>query len=325
MQQNISRRKFVGRLAALSAATMAAGRATAHGLLPFFKSRGLNIGLQIYTLGDAAAKDPDAAFALVAQIGYREIELPNLLGRKAGELKAAADRAGLAISSLHVPLTRTSSGTMLSLASKPAMIADTLGALGAKWAVTPLLLLPEGFHPLPGETFPLAISRSVKAAGADIWKSTASLLNEYAAALNPLDIHVAYHNHNLEFAPIGATTGWEILQRETDPSLVKFEVDIGWVVAAGLDPIRFLTGISGRASHFHVKDIGAGNVVNYEIAMPPTEVGSGTLAWSKILPEAYHAGVRHFFVEQEPPFAISREEAARRSFEFLSHVQADSR
>ena len=56
--------------------------------------------------------------------------------------------------------------------------------------------------------------------------------------------------------------------------------------------------------------------------MKPAEVGSGMLDWASILPAAYDAGVRHFYVEQEPPFAMPRIEAARKSFGFLSQLRA---
>jgi sugar phosphate isomerase/epimerase len=56
--------------------------------------------------------------------------------------------------------------------------------------------------------------------------------------------------------------------------------------------------------------------------MDPTEVGSGKLDWAKILPAAYRAGVRKFFVEQEAPFERSRLEAAAISFKYLDKVEA---
>ena len=67
---------------------------------PFFQRVALPIGLQVYTLGDEAGRDLDATFAQVAAIGYREIELPSLYNRKPGEVRAAADKAGLFITGL---------------------------------------------------------------------------------------------------------------------------------------------------------------------------------------------------------------------------------
>jgi sugar phosphate isomerase/epimerase len=288
----------------------------------FFERVELPIGLQIYTLGPDAGRDVDATFARVAEIGYREIELPGLLGKKPAELAAAATRAGLNIGSVHLPLVTMGGPGAISMGGEPARIADALGTLGARWAVAPLLLLPEGFRPGPGESMETAISRSVAAAGEDIWKKTADLLNQKASALKPLGISVGYHNHNLEFAPVGQTTGWDILWRETQPGLVSFEVDLGWVATAGLDPVAFLERARGRVSLLHVKDVAAGNPQSFRLAMKPAEVGSGTLDWARLLPEAHRAGVRHFYVEQEPPFAIPRIEAAARSFAFLSQLKA---
>lgn len=110
--------------------------------------------------------------------------------------------------------------------------------------------------------------------------------------------------------------------RETDPRLVEFEVDTGWVATAGLDPVSFLHGLRGRATQLHVKDGAVGNTTNFVLEMKPAEVGSGTLDWARILPAARTAGVRHFYVEQEPPFTMPRIEATRKSYAFLSALRA---
>jgi sugar phosphate isomerase/epimerase len=51
-------------------------------------------------------------------------------------------------------------------------------------------------------------------------------------------------------------------------------------------------------------------------------VGAGKLDWARILPAAHRAGVRHFYVEQEPPFTIPRMEAAARSAAYLAGLRA---
>lgn len=313
----ISRRSLLAGFGAAGAVSIIGAPALAASRRPFFQRVGLPIGLQIYTLGNVT--DLDKTFAEIAAIGYREIELPNLFGKQPAEIAAAAKRAGLTIGSVHVPLA---SGSGLAFGAEPAKLAEILGTLGAKWAVAPLLQLPANMRPLPGEDFPKAIARSVAAEGESIWKKTAAQLNEKGAALRPLGIQVAYHNHNVEFAPVGNTTGWDILIRETDPRLVSFEVDLGWVTAGGRDPVAFLRQYRGRIKLLHVKDVAAGSPTNFAISMKPTEVGSGTQPWGRLLPIAYDAGVRHFYVEQEPPFAIPRIEAARRSYAYLAALKA---
>jgi sugar phosphate isomerase/epimerase len=170
----------------------------------------------------------------------------------------------------------------------------------------------------PGKTFQEKLSAALAQAGEGGWKRTAALLNERAAALKPHGISLGYHNHNVEFAPVGKTRGWDILIRETDKKLVSFEVDIGWIAAAGLDPVPFMGRHAGRIRKVHVKDVQPSTKTNYALAMDPTQVGTGKLDWAHILPAAAKAGVQHFYVEQEPPFTMARIDAAAQSYRYLA-------
>jgi sugar phosphate isomerase/epimerase len=318
----LNRRSLLAAFAGTGAIAMFEGPAEAARGKSFFKRVGLPIGLQLYTLGDEPSKDLDGTLGRVAAMGYRDIELPGLLGKPAAELKAAADRAGLKYSCLHLPAAPLFGGSGLSLSDPSEEIAAVARTLGIKNIVMPIQLIPVGFAPGPGESFQAAIARAMAIAGPDIWKRTAAVLNEKAAALKPLGISLGYHNHNIEFAPVGKTTGWEILMREIDPKLVSLEVDIGWIAAAGLDPVAFLNTLKGRVRQLHMKDVKATTKANFALSMDPTEIGSGRLDWAKILPAAHKAGVRNFYVEQEPPFAIPRLEAIQRSYTFLAGLKA---
>ncbi|MDE2410148.1 MAG: sugar phosphate isomerase/epimerase [Sphingomonadales bacterium] len=317
---------IVGRRSMLKIAAAGAGLAMAPGLLAatstkrFFGGKDRRLGIELYMLGDGVGKDLEGTLMRLAGMGYREIELPNLLGHTPREIRVAADKAGLSISSIHLPLVRQAMPNGLSLGTEPARLAEALGELGARWAVAPLVLLPRDFRVQPGETFPKAIGRSVRAASPDIWKETAALLNDRAAALRTSGVRVGYHNHNLEFAPIGNTTGFDILLAETDPKLVHFEVDIGWVAAAGLDPVRFFDRLHGRVALLHVKDLTAASPVNFEIGMEPADVGTGRMPLRRVLDAAWNAGARHFLVEQEPPFQGTREAAAKVAINALERV-----
>lgn len=320
MSHAISRRSMMAGIAAAgTVAMMDQALAATAARRTFFQRVGLPIGLQIYTLGNEAGADLDATFAQVAGIGYREIELPSLYGRTPAAIRASADRAGLTIGSIHLPAQGT---TGFALGAPAAEIAATLAALGTKRAVVPIAPFPRGATPKAGETRQAAIGRAFTEAGADHWHRVAAQLNERGAALKQVGVELGYHNHNVEFAPLGRTTGWDILVRETDPALVHFEVDVGWIATAGLDPAAFLRRHRGRVKELHVKDVAAGNTANFGLSMKPAEVGSGTLDWAKILPAAYAAGVRHFYLEQEPPFAIPRIEAARKGHDFLAALRA---
>lgn len=330
MIASLNRRSLLSGLVMASGSAILAGSAgpllgaarRGGGTRKFFERTGKSIGLQLYTLGDEPGKDLDGVFAKLAQIGYRDLELPNLLGRKPDELRAAADKAGVSFSSVHLAASNRALPSSLLLNSDKQFIADTLGTLGIHQAVVPMVPLPEKMDRQAGDTFQTMIARAMAAAGADIWKTTAAMLNERASALKPYGITLGYHNHNIEFAPIGQTTGWEILAAETDPSLVKFEVDLGWIAAAGLDPVAFLKQHSGRVQWIHVKDVKPATVTNFALNMVPAEVGAGKLDWARILPTALAAGVQHFYVEQEPPFAIPRMESVAKSYAYLAALRA---
>ncbi len=320
--QGLSRRTLLSGLAMSGAAMLAGPVVAAAGRRKLFERLRQPIGLQIGALGTQAGRDLDATFAGLAQIGYREVELPGLLGKQPAEIAAAASRAGIAIASLHLPLQGMGGAGALSMLSEPARIADTMGALKAKWAVAPILLFPANFRPQPGETIEATVGRTIAAAGEDIWKRTAEVLNQRGEALRPLGVGVAYHNHNLDFAPIGKTTGWDILWRETQPDLVGYEVDIGWVQLAGLDPVRFLDKARGRVKLLHVRDMADSQPAGYRIALGSPVVGTGKLDWARILPAAYRAGARHFLVEQEPKGSDTPMQTAAQSFTYLSEIRA---
>ena len=283
----------------------------------FFDRKSLPIGIQLYSLGDEPQKDLEGTLKKVAAIGFRDIELPGLLGREPADVRRAADDAGVAISSVHIGTTGD-----LSVRTDPQRLADILGVLGARQAVVPMFPMPKGFKLQPGENLAAAFARAVKEAGETMWTDLAALLNERAARLKPHGIALGYHNHSVEFMQVGTRTAWEILAAETDPALVHFEADVGWIASAGVDPIDFFKRYHGRVRQLHVKDVKAGLVPNTAMRTDPTEVGSGTVDWARVLPAAWAAGARHFYYEQEPPFAIPRLEAAAKSYAYLAQLRA---
>jgi sugar phosphate isomerase/epimerase len=285
----------------------------------FFARADVSLGLQLYTLGAEIQKDLDNVLAAVARIGYKSVELPSypsFLGRSPAELRAAFDRAGLRCTSAHI-LAQPFAPGILALNGDLDRLADALATIGARTVVMPILRVPDRFQAAPGEGAGL-ILRVAREATEDDWKSTADFLNEKGAALARRGLRLGYHNHNFDLAPLGQTTGLEILLQRTDPKLVTFELDVGWVAAAGVDPIAFIKRHAGRFGLMHIKDIKATSKANFALTMEPTEVGSGAIDWRRLLAAAYAAGAREFFVEQEPPFSRPRIEAAKVSFDYLA-------
>lgn len=289
----------------------------------FFERIGKPIGLQLYAMGEEVGNDLPGTLAAVKGMGYGEVELPGTYGKDPTEIKAIADAAGIAISCLHVPAVAFDpSRDSLTFVMDPDEVAAVAQALGITKLVIPFPVLPEGFAPGADEPFPVAIERAFAGVGIDHWQRTAERFNQIGSEMKDRGIQVGYHNHNLEFAPLGDTTPFAVLMGETDPDLIKLELDLGWVAQAGLDPAAVLREQGSRVTMLHVKDVAAGGANSFYFNATPAEVGSGRLDWKTILPLAAEVGVEHYFVEQEPPYTIPRAEAMTKSASFLQTLEA---
>lgn len=312
----LSRRGF------LITGTLLGARAAlgAVGTRPFFRRTGLPIGLQLYTVGDDLKRDFAGTLTAVSKIGYRAVELAGLADHSVEDWRQALDRVRLKCPSIHVP-PHSKAGLNLD---DPGAVAEAAHTLGIGTIVCPMFNIPERFSltPQPGESGATMAARLGASMTPDDWKWNADYLNKKAAALKPYGLRFAYHNHNVEFAPVGGSTGLAQLIQNTDPTLVTFEMDAGWVVAAGADPVALLAAHPGRFSAMHVKDVKASTHPNFSFQQDPCEVGQGIIDWKSLLAKAYQANVRQFYVEQEPPFSKPRLESIAISFNYLNALVA---
>jgi sugar phosphate isomerase/epimerase len=127
----------------------------------------------------------------------------------------------------------------------------------------------------------------------DDYKKIAAKLNIAGEACKKAGIQLAYHNHDFEFKDYSGTSGFDILTGETDSGLVKFELDLYWVVSAGKDPHQLFEKLKGRVPMWHVKDMDKTD------RNKQTEVGNGSIDFKKIFTAAKLSGMKHFYVEQE--------------------------
>jgi sugar phosphate isomerase/epimerase len=318
----ISRRAFLGTAAALSCTAATAALSAAARRRRFFAGHDLPIGLQLYTLGDAPYHDLDGTLQAVAKIGYRTVESVGFMKRTATEFRAALDRAWLSCPSTHVPLQADGGGGP-SLAGDLGALAADMHRLGVEYVVVPIFVAPQRFGgPRKGEDGGGFLARAAREMTVDDWRRLAAQLNTTGAALKREGLKLGYHNHNVEFTKHGSMSALDLLLENTEPGVVCFEMDVGWVAAGGVDPIPLLRAHPHRFRLMHVKDLKASTVPNNALRMDPAVVGSGTLDWKAILPVGYEVGVRHYYVEQEPPFAEPRLEAARADYEYLARLPA---
>jgi sugar phosphate isomerase/epimerase len=300
---NPSRRSFLQQSAAVGVASMFPFKAA-------FGETTRPLGVQLYTVQDQLKKDAPGALKDIAAIGYREVESFPLQDITPAQLRKMLDDAGLKCPSAHLFFGMGETSQLL----------DQANTLGAHYAVSSVLMP----NTIQGPDLP-KMRDTIKAFQLDDFKKIAAKANEIGAAAKKAGLQYAYHNHNFEFRDYDGHTGYEILLSETDPNLVKFELDCGWMVTAGRNPIDYFTKYPGRYPLMHAKDFPLDTPVNTNLGVDPkhapTEIGRGHIDFKPILAAAEKSGVQHIFVEQDPPIVgMTSLEAIRVSYQTLHQM-----
>jgi sugar phosphate isomerase/epimerase len=309
---SISRRRFIALTGKTGAAAVAAS------ILPravWAGPVGFPAGIQLYTVGKPLQEDALGTLKQLHEIGYREVETAGLAKHTAKEFRAFLDDAGLVCPSSHLQLAGAEIDEQLAEAN----------ALGAHYAVSSVL---RSFS--PGEIKALTTPASggppahpvMQPVGLEGFKNTAARMNEVGKKAKAAGLQYAYHNHNFEFEKMpDGSPGYDVLLKETDPDLVKFEIDCGWMVVAGSDPVAYFHNHPGRFRMLHIKDF-------KPVAKPTTalggpdrpqgvDLGKGFIDYTPIFGAAKAAGIEHVFAEQEAPFTVSQMESAKLDYAFL--------
>src|SRR5262249_2265739 len=112
-------------------------------------------------------------------------------------------------------------------------------------------------------------------------RRTAELANRIGESARRAGLQFAYHNHDFEFVPQDSgAIGYNVLLKETDAQLVKFEIDCGWMVFAGHDPVQYFKRYPQRFPMIHVKDFL--RRAKGEVEMRGAELGHGTVDYKPI-------------------------------------------
>lgn len=273
----ISRRSFVYTSVGVAAIPIAARFAFA---LPL----GLPLGIQMYSVRQQMGEDLDAALAAVRAAGFTEVEAAALPKKSAKEIRAALNKAGLACVSAHHSLAE--------LQSRFEEVVAFDKELGAKFVIcsSPAYRNPSGAG-APGKPRLLTM---------DDWKYNAEQFNQLGERSKALGVKFGYHNHVREFLETDGKTPYVELLGLTDPQKVTFELDCGWAVAAGKNPIELLREHPHRISLLHVKDFKMGTPAGEGHEPQVTELGRGSIDYRPIFAQAAKTQkIQHAFVEQE--------------------------
>lgn len=270
------RREFLaGAAAAFAAAPFAS--------VPALAQRHLLLGLQLYTVRADLAKDYEGTLKQVKAAGVRKVQANlTMSGRTSQQQRKLYDEMGFIWDSIHA------SGD--ALRNNAQATIDEAKAAGIKNITCSFPLYPA--------------DRAVIMAGptVDDWKRNIDTFNRIGDLCKKSGLTFGYHNHNLEFRKIGDVVPYDLLIKETDPSLVSMEMDIGWVVAGGADPVAYLTKYPKRYSAIHIKDLKSVGIPNVNGKMDSAIIGQGIVDWSKVLPAVKKSSVTSAYLEIEEPY-----------------------
>lgn len=287
-KSRMNRRKFIQTTAATAVAMGATGRLMA---LEAENAYRKDIGIQLYTLRNQLSKDTPGTLKKVAAAGYKQVELFGFPNTDA--MVAGAKDAGLAIRSAHFAWDSVVNPKDDNL-SDFAKILEKAHETGLTQLVIPYLQQPNR-------------------ATLDDYKKVAAGANVAAEMANKAGIQLSYHNHNFEFLPhAGGQCGYDIFEEEFSPDM-RFEIDVFWVKAAGLDPAALIRKLNGRVTQLHLKDLKQGVEMPTYASVPNDAfqpLGQGIIPMEPILVAAKAAGVVNCHVEQDQspdPLADIRE------------------
>lgn len=277
--QYINRRDFVIKSAAMASASLLA----LHGFgnVPAAKYK---MGLQLFTIREPLSKDVAGTIKKIAEIGYQDCEtygynpeLGQYYGMKAAAFKQLLSDNNLIATSGHYDFTKyfdKSSDDLLRYVDQCIVGADALGQRYITWPwLDPKFRTMENYRLLTGK------------------------LNAIGERVNKAGLGFAYHNHDFEFVDHAGENGYNIIMRETDPALVKLQLDLYWVMhSSKLTPAELFSLQPGRFVMWHIKDMD-------KVTRDYSELGNGSIDYKVILPEASRSGLQYYYLEQGGNFA----------------------
>jgi sugar phosphate isomerase/epimerase len=267
-----TRRKFLqltGATAAGFALTGLSGNSL-FALLEEERKKIKSFGLQLWTIRDEMAKDPMGVLKQVASLGYSHVEsfegsMGMFWGMKNTEFKKHIADLGMTMYSSHF-------GGTDNFEKKVAEAAE----IGMKY----LTMAWEG----PGKTI-------------DDYKKYAEAFNKKGELCKKNGLRFAFHNHDYTFRPLEGQFAQDVLINNTDATLVDFEMDIYWVVAAGQDPEAWFRKYPNRFRLCHIKDRTKTPVADN--GKNSIDLGTGMIDYAKVLKTAKANGMQYFIAEQE--------------------------
>lgn len=259
--QTLSRRSFLA-ISAMAPWAFSSQVMRAAGAIP--------VGLELYSVRNELKRAPEATVREVAKMGYQCVEFYapyfDWSEPQTKQMRKLLDDLGIRCFSTH-------NDSPFLNPENIRKARDRNLILGCKYVVM------ASAEPGPGP---------------DGWKAVADSLNFAAGELEASGLKAGYHNHQLEFIPVGNQRPIEILAKNTKPS-VMLQLDVGTCLEAGSDPVAWIRANPERIRSVHCKDWSPDAEKGYKVLF-----GEGRAEWKNIFAAAESVGgVEYYLVEQE--------------------------
>jgi sugar phosphate isomerase/epimerase len=227
--------------------------------------------------------------AMLARTGYKQVEGFGGMYDDPAALKAMLDKNGLSMPTGHFNLSSLETDMAGSLA--------TIRTLGVKTVIVPYLVSED---------------RPTDSAG---WTAFGKRLQSLAEALGKHGFKLAWHNHDFEFVATADGGIPQALLLDAAPD-VLWEIDVAWVIKAGVDPVVWIKRYAKRIASVHLKDIAPAGIATDEDGW--ADVGHGTVDWAPIMTALRASTASVYVVEHDNPNDVNR--FASRSFATASKL-----
>jgi len=256
------------------------------------------MGLQLYTVRDAMEKDPIGTLKALKEMGYLHFEsygydavAKTYYGYEPEAFKTILSDLGLRTTSGHYGMAAMLEANEKDQADYIESCIEGATRLGDPYIVFPKL--PEAYHSTEGYAY--LVKR----------------LNQMGQQITEAGLGFAYHNFGFDFDTYDGRTGMEWVIEETNPEWVKLEVDFYWLMRAGvITADELVEKAPGRIPLWHIKDM-------HKVSMDYTELGNGSIDYTKILPDPIRSGLEWFYIEQGGNFAETSMKSVETSANFF--------
>lgn len=250
-------------------------------------------GIQLWTLRDVIGEDPKATLKTLAGYGYGQIEsFEGQQGMFWG--MKPAEFASYVNNDLGMNLIASHCNIMEGFEEKAAQAAEA----GMKYLICPWVGPQESM---------------------DDFKRITERFNECGDICKANGIRFAYHNHDYSFAELDGEIPQDYMMDNTNPDTVDFEMDMYWVIVAGVDPLSYFERYPNRFRLAHVKD--RMKEAPAEEKQASCTLGKGSIDYPPLLAAAKTAGISYFILEQERYDGTTPMEGAEDGAAYLSGVQ----